>query len=278
MTERYNIVRLIGKNSTGGIYEAIDQKHDRRILLHRFYSSRGDTSTRGWDYIFRDITRQWKLIKHPGFIKLHEAGIDNDGAFMSMHYFESTPMLREFDRAMEMDEFYNFAEQATQTLIRLHSMGIVHGSVSPDSFLVSLETINHKQYIMRDLGLHQLTPLINRQFAKDFFPTDLALLAPELFEGLQPVPRTDIYMLGHTFYYMVAGAHPLAELPVEEAERRHFQHDFPRLDEIRDHLPTDFADWIQRMTLPHPDDRFQTMQEVLEAMPVTNNHSDLTLA
>jgi len=267
MEERYEIVRLIGKNTTGGIYEAIDHHHERRVLLHRFYSSKGDTSVRGWDYIFRDIVRQWKLISNPGFIKLHEAGIDEDGAFISMHYFESSPMLVEFNRAMELDEFFNFAEQALKTLIHLHSMGIVHGAVGPDSFLVSLETVNKKQFIIRDLGLYKLTPKINRQFAEEFYPGDFAILAPELFERLEPVDRTDIYMLGQTFYYMIAGAHPLAELSKEEAERRHFQHDFPRLDHIRDTISEELATWIQQMTFPHPDDRFQTMQHCFDMMP-----------
>jgi len=267
MKERYKIVRLIGKNTTGGIYEATDTQNNRRVLLHRFYSSNGNTSTAGWGYIFRDLIQQWKRVEHSGFMKIHDAGIDDDGAFVSMHYFESIPMLKQFNRAMELDEFYNFAYQAINTLIHLHQSGIVHGAVSPSSWLISLETVNRKQYIIRDLGLHQITPIINRQFAEHFYPADPAILAPEIFEDIAAVTRTDIYMLGHTFYYLLAGAHPLAELPVEEAERRHFQHDFPRIDDIRSHIPAELASWIQRMTLPHPDDRFQTMQEVFENMP-----------
>ena len=67
MSERFKISRLIGKNGTGGVYEAIDTERDQKVLLHRFFSEKGDTSTRGWDYLFKDIGRQWKIIDYPGF-------------------------------------------------------------------------------------------------------------------------------------------------------------------------------------------------------------------
>ncbi len=267
MSERFKISRLIGKNGTGGIYEAIDTERDQKVLLHRFFSEKGDTSTRGWDYLFKDIGRQWKIIDYPGFMKLHEAGIDDDGAYMSMHYFESSPLLTHYPSAMPMDEFYNFAVQALETMDTIHEMGIVHGALTPNSFLVSLETVNWNQYILSDLGLTALVPKINRRYSKDFLPSDPAILAPELFERLDPVFVTDIYMLGHIFYYMLAGAHPLADLPLDEVEDRHFQHDFPRVDELRPQIPEEVATWIQGMMLPHPDDRFQEMRDVLNNMP-----------
>jgi serine/threonine protein kinase len=265
--ERFQISRLVAKNGTGGIYEAFDALEDRKVLLHRFFSEKGDTSVRGWEHLFKDISRQWKLIKHPGFMKLHEAGIDNDGAFMSMHFFNSNPLLTRYPASMPMDEFYNFINQACRTIDVLHEMGVVHGALSPNSFLVSMETVTSNQYIMADLGLTQLVPKINRRYAMDFLPSDPAILAPELFERLEPVFVTDIYMLGHIFYYMLAGAHPLADLPLDVVEDKHFAHDFPRLDELRPHIPEAIATWIQSMMLPHPDDRLQDMREVIAQMP-----------
>ncbi len=267
MSERFHISRLVGKNGTGGIYVATDTKHDRKVLLHRFYSEKGDTNVRGWDYLFSDITRQWQVVKHSGFMKLYEAGIDDDGAFMCMHYFNSSPLLTHYPRSMPLPEFYNFATQVCSLIDRIHELGIVHGALTPNSFLVSLETTNQNQYIMSDLGLTQLVPKINRRFAPDFLPSDPAILAPELFEKLDPVFVTDIYMLGHIFYYMIAGAHPLADLPLAEVEDKHFAHDIPRLDEIRPEIPEAISTWIQSMMLPHPDDRIQDVRDVISAMP-----------
>jgi len=267
MRERFGISRLVGKNGTGGIYEAFDSEQNRKVLLHRFYSESGETSTSGWEYLFSDVSRQWRIINHPGFIKLHEAGIDQDGAFMSMHYFHSSPLLTVYPNGMPVEEFYNFAMQVCHVMDTIHHMGIVHGALLPNSFLVSLETVNTNQYIMSDLGLTALVPKINRKYASDFIPSDPAILAPELYENLEPVFVTDIYMLGHIFYYMLAGMHPLADLTYEETEFRHFQHDFPRVDELCQHIPKSIATWIQSMTLPHPEDRPQDMRDVLSSMP-----------
>lgn len=275
MSERFQISRLVGKNGTGGIYEATDSEHDRKVLLHRFYSEKGDTSVRGWDYLFKEVINQWKVVKHPGIMKLHEAGIDQDGAYMSMHYFNSNPLLTHFPHSMPLSEFYNFATQACLTIDKIHDLGIIHGALTPNSFLVSLETTNQNQYIMSDLGLTQLVPKINRRFASQFLPSDPAILAPELFEKLDPVFVTDIYMLGHIFYYMIAGAHPLADLPLEEVEDRHFSHDIPRLDELRSEVPEAIGTWIQSMMLPHPDDRIQDIRDVISTMPSAEHFADV---
>lgn len=267
MPERFEITRLIGKNGTGGIYEANDKKHNRKVLLHRFFSEKGDTSIRGWELHFKDIARQWALVKVPGFMKLHEADIDEDGAFMSLHYFESKPLLVHYMRAMHLAEFRNFAQQACKTLEALHLSGIVHGALAPNSFLVSQETVNSHQYILWDLGFSHLVPKINRKYAINYTPSDPAILAPEIFEGLEPAAVTDIYMLGHIFYYMLANAHPLAELPLSIVEKRHIAHDFPRIDDIRPHVPTVIGDWIESMIQAAPKDRLQTIKEVLATMP-----------
>lgn len=267
MKERFKIQRLIGKSATGGIYIASDSKNGKKILLQRFYSENGNTSTLGWDYIFRDIMREWKLIKHPGILKLHEADIDEDGAYMSLHYFESEPLILHFTTLMSFEELINFATQATSVLNEIHSKNIVHGALSPNSFLVSKETLRQKQYFLADLSLSQLVPRINRSYAKGWLPSDPAILAPEIFEGHKPLDVTDVYMLGHIFYYMVLGAHPLADLTLEEAERRHFAHEMPRLDEVMPAVPEEIATWIQGMMLPHPDDRTESMAEVINSIP-----------
>ena len=265
--ERFTITRLVSKNGTGGIYEALDTKHDQRVLLHRLYAENGDTSTRGWDFLFKDIARQWQIIDHSGFMKMHSADIDEDGAYMSLRYFEYSLLLAVYPNGMPVEEFYNFATQACSVIDAIHDMGVVHGALVPNSFLISLETVNQNKYILSDLGLTGLVPKINKQYAKNFLPSDPALLAPELFEKIAPVFITDIYMLGHIFYYILAGVHPLANLPLREAERRHFQHDFSRVDEIRPHIPENIATWIQSMMLPHPEDRLQDMRDVIANMP-----------
>lgn len=267
MAERFKIHRLIGKSAFGGIYEATDAKSGKKILLKRFFSERGKTSVAGWGKTFLAILRDWKLIDCTGMVKLYDGGIDEDGAYMCLHYFESEPLLTYYPRVMSFRELRNFATQSLKILEKLHNNNIVHGALVPNSFLVSKETISLRQYFLCDLGLSQLVPKINSVFARNWFPSDPALLAPELFEKHPAVSVTDIYMLGHIFYYMVLGGHPFADLPFSEAERRHYEHDIPRLDDIIPDLPGDIATWIQSMMLPHPEDRTFSAEEALANMP-----------
>ncbi len=91
-------------------------------------------------------------------------------------------------------------------------------------------------------------------------------LAPELADPrFKADGRADVYGLGATWYYMLTGKAPFAELPalkllMGEAGK------VPPPEELKADIPQATSAVIQKMMDPFPSERYQTMEEVVAAI------------
>ena len=78
--------------------------------------------------------------------------------------------------------------------------------------------------------------------------------------------RSDIYSLGATLYFLLAGRPPFAEGSVMHKLKSHAQADAERLDSLRENVPAELASVVAKMIAKDPDERFQTPAEVAVAL------------
>jgi uncharacterized protein (TIGR03067 family) len=92
-------------------------------------------------------------------------------------------------------------------------------------------------------------------------------IAPEQAQSASSADiRADIYSLGCTFYYLLAGHAPFPHGSAGQKVKAHLE-DTPRpLAEIRPELPADLVNVIDRMLAKDPAKRLQTPTEVAEAI------------
>lgn len=74
--------------------------------------------------------------------------------------------------------------------------------------------------------------------------------------------RSDIYSLGVTFYYLLAGKTPFSDLNIAQKLLHHQFKDPPPLD----HVPKDLFAVLMTMMAKKPGDRYQTPAEFAEAV------------
>jgi len=93
-----------------------------------------------------------------------------------------------------------------------------------------------------------------------------AFLAPEQCDGLRSDVRTDIYSLGLTLYYALSGKEPFTgDTPVAVAVKR-LTTDPKPIRQVAKKVPKALARIVERMTARKPDNRYQTIVEVKEAI------------
>ena len=145
------------------------------------------------------------------------------------------------------------ARQAAEGLAALHLCGYIHGDVKPGNWMLAAN--GHVTLI--DLGgarrIHDEATLESRSLVGT-----PAYMAPELFAGHWPDPRSDIYSLGIALFEMLAGRRPLDADDVATLSLMKREGALPDLRSYVPQIPREVSEFVRALTArdplrrPHP--------------------------
>ena len=266
--ERYEINSLIGKGRTGGVYAAKDNELGKTVAVRRFYSTEGDTSSADWKEEFMAISQSLGNLQDPNILSVLDAGIDEDGAFLVAQLIEGE-RLSDFVVKTPLDEHqaHEMASQLLDALALSHEAGFIHGAITAGSITLTHRPRGGFRYIIMDMGLSRLAPLIQGADSSYAMMADPALLAPELFDDEPATAASDCYMLGQLIYLSLIGGPPFALKPIETAKELHLSGALPPLSQYQAAISPAFIDWISTLTNPDVAMRPQSAAAALQTLP-----------
>jgi serine/threonine protein kinase len=156
-----------------------------------------------------------------------------------------------------------------------YERGLVHRDIKPGNLLV--QRSGERGWVVKilDFGLARLhgsaTPAPSSpgdsQSADNQVMGTPDFIAPEQAKNPRQTDiRSDIYSLGCTMYFLLAGQVPFPGGNVLEKVMRHAKELPPPLHELRADIPETLSDIVMRMIAKLPDHRFQIPAEVVEAL------------
>jgi hypothetical protein len=201
-------------------------------------------------------------LTHPNITQVFDYITEDDYACIVMEYLPNSidKLLRE-EGSLSRERVLELVTQVCSGLSYAHDNGIVHRDIKPHNILLN-DDGNAK---ISDFGISRAVDL---SVSASTTGTSV-YMAPEQFLGYSaPVTRSDIYSLGVMMYEMLSGDPP-------------FKGNFPTLfrmhteDEVPEFPPelkiaADISDIVFKCLEKDPDDRYQSVDEVLTAL------SDLT--
>lgn len=261
---KYHIVRYLDGGGMGFVLEAKDEMLGRHVaikVLHAEYSQEESMRTR-----FLAEARAAAKLNHPNVITIHEVAQQDDLYFIVMEFAEEGSVASQLAEqgAYSLEEATEIAIQACQGLAAAHQLGMIHRDMKPANLLIG--SGGHVK--ISDFGI-----------AKSFSSNALQLthegqivgtpsyMSPEQCEGKPVDPRTDIYSLGATYYSLLVGKPPYDDRDsLISVINAHCNAEPPNVLERREQLPAACAAIVQRAMAKSPADRFQTAQEMSEAL------------
>jgi len=140
----------------------------------------------------------------------------------------------------------------------------VHRDVKPANLLISHDDVVK----ILDLGLAKLfDDVAPAAIERERILGTADFLAPEqAVDGHAVDCRADIYSLGCTFYFLLAGHPPFPGGTLPQRLVSHLRKAPLSIVEIRDDVPADLAFALSRMMAKTPADRFQTVDQVSEVL------------
>lgn len=179
-----------------------------------------------------------------------------------------------------------YAYQAALGLQHAHEQGMIHRDIKPSNLILAQVKQEaggkaKKRHVIKilDFGLAKaVTEKEAEQFplAQDGLP-GLTLtgqvmgtpsyMAPEQTLDSQNTDiRADIYGLGCTLYFLLAGQPPFRGSNVTELLAAHHQSEAEPLNELRSDVPPELAHVVAKMIAKRREDRYQTPGEVAQAL------------
>lgn len=264
----YRLARLIRMGSSCQVWEAIEtdtgDRYALKVLRPDFKQDKQEVS------FLKNEFEIAKTLNHVNVIKMHDLVLGGTAPFLVIELFSELNLKQAMRRGPDSIAYMlpKVIEQSTEGLYHMHSKGYVHCDIKPDNFLVSREgdvkvidfTISQKikKGIAKMLGGRTRKIQGTRSY-----------MAPEQIRGQFLDARSDIYSFGCVLFECVTGKPPYTGETPNDLLNKHISAPIPSPLVANENVTQEFATLIRAMMSKKPDERPETMWELLKTLRVT---------
>ena len=246
--EDYTIQRGVGRGGFGEVYYAVSDG-GREVAL-KYLRDNPDIELRGVSACMN--------LKSPHLVMVFDVKKDAQGEYFIVMEYVSGPSLRDLllaePNGLGPQKAAYFLREIARGLGYLHDRGIVHRDLKPGNIFYEDGYVK-----IGDYGLSKFIS-ISRHSAQTTSVGTVHYMAPEVGSGNYS-RGIDIYALGVILYEMLLGKVPFEGSSMGEVLMKHLTAQ-PEVDE----LPHPFGQVIRKALAKDPNDRYQTVEEMVEAL------------
>ncbi len=271
---QYVLLERLGEGGMGQVFKARHQALGRVVavkILRRDHVANAEAVQR-----FEREVRAAAQVSHPNIVLAYDANRVGDTHFLVMEYVDGIDLSRLVKKTgpLPVADACEYVRQAALGLQHAHEHGLVHRDIKPSNLLLSptpsvalppgkkVRTVK-----LLDLGVVRMhdpsddqAPTLT-QFGMVMGTPDY--ISPEQARNAHHADiRSDLYSLGCTFYFLLAGKPPYPGGTLTEKLLRHQLDEAPPLEELRPGVPAQVAAVVRKLMAKRPVDRYQTPAEL----------------
>jgi tRNA A-37 threonylcarbamoyl transferase component Bud32 len=268
----YRLIECIGQGGMGTVYKAQHTSLKKTVALKVMTTAVANTgSSARFD---QEMIALGKL-SHPNVVAAFDAGVEEGLQYIVTEYVEGLDVrdLVSLVGPLDPANGCQIARDVAAGLAHIHGQGLVHRDVKPSNLMLTAD--GHVKVL--DLGL-ALLPDSNQLTQSGQIMGTFDYMAPEQWGDTHAVDeRADIYSLGCSLFYMLAGNPPFGQPTNTSTEkmRAHLLSPPPSIAAQRSDVPKQLDRLIHSMLEKEPVRRPQTMAEVIARLEDFAQRSDL---
>jgi serine/threonine protein kinase len=259
--ERYKIRGFVGKGGMAKVYLAEDIETGEPVAIKVLDGAHARDSV-ARERFMREA-RAAAMIGHPNIVQTIAVGQRDDGVpFMAMEFLfgETLGQALRREGAMGPDIALPVLQQIASALSAAHGAKVLHRDVKPDNIVLVGEPGEPYGVKIVDFGLAKLRE--GALTAAGTVVGTIEYMAPEQCITDPADARTDIYGLGVVAYRMFSNRLPFSCERDEELLAKQLVEVAPPLSAFVD-IDAGIEKFVARCVRKHPDNRYQSMTEVL---------------
>ena len=264
----------LGRGAMGVTFKAFDVDLHCPVTL-KVISEKylGDESAR---LRFLREARAAAKLRHSNVASVLHLGRTGSSYFYAMEFVEGETLEKLIKRSGRLDVklALEITTQVAAGLAAVHEQNLVHRDIKPTNIMVRLKEERGVTAKIIDLGLAKTLEESASEAgisSPGAFVGTPEFASPEQFGGVGVDIRSDLYSLGVTLWVMVTGQTPFRG-PSAEVMYKHQHAPLPR-ERLKD-VPQPVVVLLEKLLQKDPAQRFQTPNELLNAMPTITGAID----
>lgn len=206
---------------------------------------------------------------HPSVIRIYSLGRDRDSYYLVMELFAAPNLKQMIHQGVDglAPIASEFIRKSAEGLAYMHSKNWIHRDVKPDNFLV--KTNGEVKLIDFALATRKKSGLARLFWGKSKIQGTRSYMSPEQIRGQPLDERADIYSYGCMVYELLGGKPPYTGTSTNELLNKHLRSPIPPVQSVNRNVSDDFANLLRTMLAKRPEERPQTMNDVINELLVT---------
>ena len=236
-TDRYDVLRPIGRGGMGVVYAARDRLLDREVAIKVSTAPAPGAPT---DEQLRHEAQVLAKLEHPGIVPIHDTGLLDDGrVFYVMKLVRGRTLTEHFAELQGEAGRLGVFERIADAVAFAHAQGVVHRDLKPSNVMLG----SFGEVLVVDWGVAQRAGAATSGVRVG----TPGFMAPEQLRGeaARIGPAADVFALGALLFWLLTGDVPGAL----DAARR-------RLTEGRARTPPRLVSIVLRCLATEPSDRY----------------------
>ncbi len=260
VSQRYEILREVGRGGMGIVYRARDRETDEVVALKVIHPQIAADPA-----ILERFKNEMKLarkITHKNVCRMYELLRFDDMVVIAMEHVEGDSLRRVLDgpAGVSLRRGLEWARQICDALAEAHGQGIIHRDLKPENILID----DQGQAKVMDFGIARSVE--SQATGTGGVIGTPAYMSPEQAEGKPLDARSDIYALGLMLYEMFTGRRTFEADTPAAVVHKHVYDTPPTPRSVEPLLPEFLEQAIVKCLEKKPEKRFQTVGEVRLAL------------
>jgi len=257
VSERYEVIRELGRGGMAIVFLAKDKRLDRNVALKLLPQE--ISMDRNFTERFMREARISAKLSHPNIIQIHDVDKIDEFTFYSMSYIDGVSLAQIIRKkgALSPKIVMILGIQICFALQHAHENGVIHRDIKPENILIDRK----RMPIVVDFGIARAMS-DSRLSSTGMFIGTPQYMSPEQIKSGDVDARSDIYSLGGMLYEMAVGRPAFVERDTAALMYKHV-HERPKPPhELNRNVPKALSDIIMKALAKDPKDRPQSAKEL----------------